>query len=251
MISRRFLTSVLALAGIGAPGWATTTYYCDDCGVSNNQTAFNNATSTLFFGSGFANLMAANGAYASGITDGNGILGLNFFGYNTSGTQAGVTVFNNAVEQTATGQNTSLQVQLPTNLVYAFAMHVSVVSSTGSPCVEAVSGVGSFNNANCNSQPSITSNADTEFVGVVSDSPLPSVFLGFPMPASGPQLKILDFELGEQAQTPETATMVLIGTGLVFMRFLRRRKQTPSGTAPERASVRGATAPAPPHPQTA
>ncbi len=228
MLSYRFLISVLVIATAAVPASATT-LYCNQSNTCNANTSalFNTATAGLFFGSGFQNLTAANGAYSPGLLDADSISGLNLFGYNSSHVQIGVTVETGVLKQTTSGNDTSLQVQLPSNTIYAFGAHITVVGSAF-PCIESISTVGSFDTQHCLGGGPLALSGSTEFIGVVDSSPLTSVFIGCFGNLSCGQLQILDFELGTQqaqAQVPEVATLVLIGSGLICLRLLRRRQR--------------------------
>ena len=130
----------------------------------------------LTFGTGLENITATNGTYALGLLDADSTTGLDFFGYNGA-TQDGVTVTGGVLGQTTSGVNTSLQAQLPTGLVYAYAGTISATSAS-SPCIEPISSVSSFGNSNCDATVVISGPSDTEFFGVISSTPLSSVFIG-------------------------------------------------------------------------
>ena len=220
MFVNRVLISVLALAAVAIPASATTTtVYCSNGCGANNEAAFNSATASLFFGSGLENFTAPNGTYSSGLVDADSTTGLDFFGYSFT-TQNGVTVTGGVLGQTASGQNTTLQAQLPAGIVYAFAGTISATTAS-SPCFETA---GIVSSGNCNNTVVITGPSDIEFFGVLSTTPLASVYLGTFNGNPG-SLRIDTFELGEQADapTPEVATLLMIGSGLIMMRFLKRR----------------------------
>jgi hypothetical protein len=217
------------------PASASPIIYCNDsdtCGA-NNETAFENAITSagLFFPSGLQNFSSDTSmAYPgmNGLSNANGITGLSFLGYINTGSgtppEKGVTVSgNNLVQSTGdTGSTTALEIQLPSSVVYALAANVTVTSSYGQPCIEPNVTAATFNNSNCNTQTSISSSTDTEFFGVIDVAPLNDVFLGYAFSAGNGPLEIESFELGEQ--TPEVATLLMIGTGLTFLGALRRRR---------------------------
>ncbi len=178
------------------------------------------------FASGFESFTASDGTYAAGLLNADSTTGLDFFGYNGS-TQDGVTVTSGVLGQTTSGSNTTLQSQLPGSLVYAFAGTISATSAS-SPCIETA---GIVSSGNCNNTLVITGSSDTEFFGVVSSSPLSSVYIGTFNGNPG-SLKIDTVELGEEpAATPEAATLLMIGSGLVVMRFLKHRVNYRSAAA--------------------
>jgi hypothetical protein len=65
------------------------------------------------------------------------------------------------------------------------------------------------------------------FFGFTSDTPITQLILGLPSSASGVDPLIDNFSYGTAtsapSQTPEACTLLLIGSGLVGMRFFRRR----------------------------
>jgi len=116
----------------------------------------------------------------------------------------------------------SIQIVLPAN-TYAFAMLVSSVSGIADPFVELVSSPSNFNTSG-NYTLSISSSSDSEFFGIISNTAISSIFVGDLLFSQSP-ITIQSFEVGGPAPTPEVSTFLLIGTGLVLMRFLRRRQQ--------------------------
>ena len=241
MDSRRILISVLGFAvGLGAvviPASASAVVYCaSGCGA-NNQTAFNNAIAAddLFFPNGLQDFSTYSSiSYSSGLTDVDTVTGLDFFGYSST-TQVGVTVNSGELEQSSgeTGNSTSLGIDFPTGVVYAFEMMITDASNAGSPCVEPNVTPSTFTSGNCNTTVNIPSSG-AEFVGVICSTPLTDVFVGS-FAGGLPALEIENFELGEQmgdADTPEVATLLLIGTGLGALGLVRRRR-TRKGAPPD------------------
>lgn len=223
MSKKSLMISMLGLVGLMGPASASTVIYCNQSAVcgSNNETAFNTVATTdgLDFGSGFESFLS-NGDYTAGLTSADSITGLDFYAYNNT-TQDGVTVTGNVLQQNVYGGNTSIETVLPTGLIYAYAFNISVASGSAFPCIELISGPPVTGGA-CNNQLNISSSSDTEFVGVISTTPLTDVFVGTYSGSPG-DLQIKDFELG-QAQTPEVSTLLLIGTGLITLRLVHRRR---------------------------
>ena len=62
------------------------------------------------------------------------------------------------------------------------------------------------------------------FFGATSATPIQSVTFMVPAGTFGIQLAMDNFEIGTQAETPEVATLLAIGTGLIAMRWIRRRR---------------------------
>ena len=169
--------SILGLACLIGPAWGSTVVYCNEsvCGA-NTETAFNTATSALSFGSGFEDFLT-NGSYAAGLSNADGITGLDYLSYNSSSTQEGVTVTSNVLDENASGVPNSIEIELPSN-VYAFGATFSTQSGGAAPCIELVSSPSQFTSNNCNYQLGISSPSDVEFFGVVSSTPLTDIFIG-------------------------------------------------------------------------
>ncbi|HML18917.1 MAG TPA: PEP-CTERM sorting domain-containing protein [Bryobacteraceae bacterium] len=239
MIRKNLAISILGLAMGLAPAWGSTVVYCNQsaaCGT-NTEAAFETATASLTFES----VDLTNGTYAEpGYSNADGITGLDLLGFNNTTTPYSVTVAGGVLEQSISGSNTSIEIELPSN-VYALEIMVSVTEGLANPCVELVTSASSFNGTNCNNQLNISSSSDVEFVGVVSTSPIADVFIG--SIGAGQPLAISGIELGTESPTPEAGTLLLIGTGLVGMRFMNRRQRRRSLNSEEAnsgAAERGA-----------
>jgi hypothetical protein len=205
MTFKRLLTSILALAVFALPASASTTIYTD-------ATAFANATASLFFPDPLTSftasgLMPGNLEYADQNT------ATDFFGFQSNGTTPDTLSVNGTKLQTVTAVGDVIGIVMPAN-TYAFAGYISVLTGFGIECIEPTS---TFNtSSNCNT----TINAFTSpvFIGVFSTTPLTTLWIG---PQTGSStLQIDNFEIGEE--TPEVATFLMIGSGLIFVRFLRR-----------------------------
>lgn len=234
---QRFLISILGLVVVGIPASASTIVYCNSGCGANNETAFNNAIAaeSLFFPTGLENFSTdTSGTDTAGLINADATTGLDFYGFEntgSSGIQKGVTVSGSILEQNPfyLGQNTALEVQFP-SAILAFAANVSVdpSASSGNPCIEVGVTAPTFNTSNCNNQVSISSSSDTEFIGVISDTQLSNVFLGYAANSGGQsgQLEIQSFELGidPPPDVPEVASLIMIGTGLTFLGAMRRRR---------------------------
>jgi hypothetical protein len=227
----KLLIPVLVLAAACVPVSATTVIYCNisgDCGPSNNLTAFNNATTSLFFPNAPI-LFTSSGLSADTTTYTDTVSTTEFLEDNSSGTAIDSEGFFSPV---VTGLKTFtpgdvIQVMLPAN-VYAFEVNVQVSSSNGGGvCVETTS---SYTHSCSGDEVFLSSSSDTEPIGVVSSSPLTTVWLAAP---SSSNLQLDNFEIGEQApdpppaDTPEVATMFMIGTGLISLGVMRRRVAVP------------------------
>ncbi len=222
MTFHRFLTSVLALAAAVVPVSASTVYCASACGV-NDPTAFINATSALFFPnaaitfapSGITNPSVDDSTYfdsASGVT---------FLSYNSSGTALDISSLS-VVGTTLKAYNAGnlIDIILPAG-VLAFSAHITQPSGSSSFCME--SQVSAFTPNTCDNLLPVPATG-SEFIAVVSSIPISNIWIG---PNTGsPALQFNDFEIGQAgaiSDTPEIATFLMIGIGLISLRFLPRK----------------------------
>lgn len=224
MRTRDVLISIMTLAGLAAPARADTAYCNSGCSNSNSgmtYTAFDTVAAT--FGNAmsspitFVGSLDGNSAYTDATTTAF------LAGYNNN-VQNSLQIISAHLAQTVNGSNTGIQITLPAN-TYAFAMMVSTVSGFGSPYVEL--GDRNLNAANYNLV--VPSDGTPQFFGIISSTPLSTLFLGNIGGLDG-KVEIQSFEVGGPAQTPEVSTLLLIGSGLVLMRFLGRRQRRPRTT---------------------
>lgn len=222
MFTRDVLISIMALAGLSAPARATITYCNSGCSNSNSGVTY---TTFGTAAGGLGDAMSSPITFISGGLSGSPAIyldsgtGTTFAGYSNATTQNDLTVTGTALAQTINGANSGIQVTLPAN-TYAFAMFLSTVSGFGSPYVELNDRIVS----NSNYSLVVPNSSASVFFGIVSSTPLTSLFLGNLGGTDG-KVEIQSFEVGGPAPTPEVSTFLLIGTGLVLMRFLRRRQQ--------------------------
>jgi hypothetical protein len=220
MLTRDILISLLALAGLAVPAHATVSYCNSGCSNSNSGMTFSTFDAVA---ATFGNANSSPITFVSGGLNGSGI-------YTDSGTLTGFTGYNNNVQdalqiistslgQSVNGANTGIQINLPAN-TYAFAMMISTVSGFGSPWVE----IGDRTLTNSNFSIVVPADGTPQFFGIISSTPLNSLFLGNLGNFDG-KVDIKSFEVGGPAPTPEISTFLLIGSGLIMMRFLRRRQQ--------------------------
>ena len=71
---------------------------------------------------------------------------------------------------------------------------------------------------------SIPNASSPQFFGILSDTPIASIFVGNLGNLDG-KVQINSFELGQASPTPEGSSMVLIGGGLIAIASLRRRRR--------------------------
>jgi hypothetical protein len=223
MTTRSMQLLVLALIGLALaiPATATITYCSSGCSNSNSgldYAAFETAASAYSFSSSPANFVSGNLDGGGVYTDPSGAV---FFGFaNTTATA--LSVNGTSLAEPSGFAGTSIQITLPAN-TYAFAMRVSA-ASFASPYVELINSAADFNGGNADFNLVITSSSDSQFFGIISSTPITSLFIGN-LTSSG-ALRINDFALGTTgatSETPEMSTMGLIGSGLLGLGFLRRR----------------------------
>jgi hypothetical protein len=215
----RILISVLALATVGPRAWATsTTVYCTASCGANDQTAFNNATSSVFFqGITFtgANLSG------SGYSDPSGVTIADWQGSNTNLSVSS----SNLVDTNGWGFAAALP-----NVVYDFWFTFS--GGNGSTITL------SFNAPDGYHSQSVTVSG-TMFFGVTSSAPITNVNLQDDNGHRTTTLTAFDIN-GSAAPTPEAATLLLIGTGLILMRFFKKRDKARAKLQPKSPETRPA-----------
>jgi len=200
---KRFLVAILALAALGLPARADIVEYCSGagCGV-NVQSAFDNAVTVA--GYAYEGLETFNvsadlaGSYYTDVT--SGIIFESFFNGGPSGTLTNT----GGVLSTPNGDY-SIVITIPaTVLAINLAINVTI-GLCANDCVEGeTSGfLGFINTGAPNSSWKVTI------------SPL----------GNGGYTEISSFNAAtgaSQAQTPEVGTLILIGAGLISMRWMKR-----------------------------
>lgn len=218
MTTRLFAILILALAAWVTPASAAIQYsYCSS-GCSDNtgtgtyavwQSAPGSAGLSFFM----SPLTFAPGGLGSGVfTDTSGTV---FTGYNGASTNA-LTVTGTSLAQTVSGTGTGIDISLPAD-TYAIAFSITTVLGFGSPMVELNDRI--LNNANY--QILIPNSSSPQFFGILSNVPLTSLFVG--NQGAGGAVQFNSFELGQASPTPEGSSLLLMGSGLLLLGFLRRR----------------------------
>jgi hypothetical protein len=228
--SGRWPLAALVLAFSTMPCTASIQYsYCTSGCTNNNAgmtySAFQSAATA------FANSFSSTVTFVSANLNGSGIYndpitGTVFTGYNASQVQEPLMIGAAAsLAQTGTlGQNRSIGISLPSD-TYAVAMYLSVASGFASPFI--TTSLSDLNTTNANYSVTISNSSDSQFFGLISDTPLSSLFIGDLYAFQGP-VRILSFEIGQQvATTPEPSTFILVGAGLLMVRVLRRDRRSP------------------------
>jgi hypothetical protein len=209
---KRFLVPVLALAAFGLPAMADVVTYCDGGGCSSNTTAaFNslvtldaltyaNATDLTFTGS-----LTGTTQYTDGLTS---MVFADSDGFNITG--------SSSLE--AKGGSDTITVTVPSQ--YS-VVQLSLVASTSGfwfTCLDA----------GCNTTTNLTTTP--QFVDYVDTTPGTPWTITFSS-GSANKLIIAAFDPagvasqgggGGGSSTPEVGTLLLIGTGLIAMRWMKR-----------------------------
>jgi hypothetical protein len=207
MIGRKSLIFILGFAGMVVPGRATLTFY-------TSNAAFDSAVTGLSSPYGLETFVATY----SGTDYTDASSGAEFEGFGNAGGSDPIDVSvpaSTTVLQLSSGGEFLEITNIPAN-TYALQVSITTVSSFGFFCGQA--NVSSFSASNCeNGSPSGT--GQVEFMGVVSDTPITSFWIG-PTSADG-ALQVDSFEL---YSTPEASTLTLMGVGLILLAMLRRRR---------------------------
>lgn len=210
MLARRLFVSILGLAALAVPASASMTLY-------TSATDFNNATTELFFPDPLTSF-DPGALTVTGLEYDDAGTGTDFFGFTLAGDPAPMTVVNNNLRPTGSGR---IKIALP-NDVYAFAATVTVPNGFGVFCIDIHSTFGT-----CDYTFVVTSSSDHEFIGIVSSVPMQTIWLG--SNGGSYTLSLENFEVGEVEATPEVATVLLIGSGLIFLPWLRRWQRRRQG----------------------
>jgi hypothetical protein len=230
MFTRDVLISIVALAGLAVPAHASITYtYCNSGCIDNTGTKSYTDWRSAPGATGLAfssPITFVSGGLNSGVYTDAGT-GTVITGYNGSNVDTAVAVLGTALAQGNNGSNTGFEIKLPAN-TYAFS---AIIGACGSVAcnnpIFALYAVGQGNHTSFGTNYGITvpTGGPAQFFGIVSDTPLDYLFIS--SAGSFPKIGIDSFEIG---QTPEVSTFLLIGSGLVLMRFLRRRQRRPRTT---------------------
>jgi hypothetical protein len=203
MFNKRFLVPVLALVAFGLPAGATVATYCAGSGCgSENASAFATDLNTDGYTLGsiitFSN---TNGILAGpDYTDNaSGVLFADFLGQSLA--------FNGTALTTPVVFSGSNYIQM------TIPMTVSAVSfditSQGGICLDAFCPAGQT----------------TGFIGFINSNPTGTWNVEIGAFADGHALVINDFAFAPSSQgsdTPEIGTLLLIGSGLIAMRWMKR-----------------------------
>ena len=192
------------------PVKATTTYFA---GGASAEAGFTGALGTLSLLNPTLTFSAGDLA-PGGLFNANGT-GINFSGFDDYAFNTPTDLSVNSGKLTSTQAAEVVTISFPSAPgIYAFGIHVTVVSGTGLWCVELTHGTCNYPLTNASN-----SAANIQFFGFVSDTPVTAPLFIRPA-AFSPTLVIPDFQA---YSVPEPHTMSLIGLGLVILSFVRRK----------------------------
>ena len=165
---------ILALAMFSMPARATIQYsYCSSgCASTGGSFAsWQTATGSAGLTFSMSPLTFAPGGLSGGIfTDTTGAV---FTGYSNATTANSLTLNGTALAQTANGANSGIEVALPAN-TYAVAFMLVTVSGFGSQQI-VLNGRDVFST---NYSISVPNASSPQFFGILSDTPIASIFVG-------------------------------------------------------------------------
>ncbi len=196
------------------PARASLTYYNGSSGSTLYTNAISAASLTPSALETFVvgGLNGAHSAYLDSAT------AIDFFSLKSDGVTADTFfIFGTNLEQNHA--NNIFQITLPAS-VYAFETTLTFTAATfANVCFQA--GGSSFNSG-CSGNQNVTwvSAGTNEFLGIVSDTPFNTVWIG-PI-AGNPTLEVVSFSDATGAANPEVRSMAMLGTGLLLLGFLRR-----------------------------
>jgi hypothetical protein len=219
LYQKRLTLTLLALAALAAPASATIPYSycssgCNSSGGDYSSWQTSNGSNGLMFSGGpitFSPAGLSSGVY----TDSTGAV---FSAYNGATIDTLASVSGGAFIQGVNGTGTGIEIDLPAN-TYAVSMFISSLTGGAYPYI----GIGTHGSYNQTWGMTIPNGGPAQFFGIVSDTPISSLFIS--SAAFSGKLEINGFELGEASPTPETSSLLLIGSGLMVLGIVRRRSR--------------------------
>jgi hypothetical protein len=183
------------------PVEATTSYYQGAAG----ETAFNSAVGGLVLLNPSLTFSASDLA-SGGLYNASGT-GIDFLGFDDLAAPLDFTVNSGKLTGTSAERTT---IRFPAAGVYAFGIHITVVSGTGFWCIE-------LSHGSCDYQVTNTSSSNVQFFGFVSTTLVTAPLYIRPQSGS-PSMVLTNFEA---YSVPEGRTMLLVGLGLITLRLAR------------------------------
>ena len=213
-MSKRFLISVMVFAGVSLPAGAAVLTYCAGSGcAAENQSAFNTDLATDSYTLGGLITFSAGNLTGSTYTDpGTDVLFTDFLGQNFNIGSPGVS---------PTGLSTPVTGGSPNYIVITIPATIAAIEFTvdvpGGLCLDAACPAGQTSG----------------FVGFLNNAPGSQWTVEMGPVSVNQYVSITNFSVadasggpgGGDSDTPEVATMILIGSGLIAMRLMRRVPQ--------------------------
>jgi hypothetical protein len=210
----RLTIFILGLTAAVVPARASVSYQSSQTTFTTQATVTDNLTVsslTTFTGvlSQFGSV--ANDEYIDPTT------GVEFIAFNNSGTaNKAFSSVSGGILSTAADQGDDIEIILPAG-VYGFAFNFTTTFPSGdNVCVDVtVNG--------CSGGPYFSPESGTAFAGALSDgAALTTIWIH---PTTEQDTDLQSFEIATQgdAEAPEVATMLMLGSGLIFIALLRRR----------------------------
>ncbi len=206
MIRKRFLVPVLALVGFGVPAGASVATYCSGsgCSTENNAQFVSDLSTDGYTLQALTNFSTSNGSLAGAdYTDSaSGVLFADYLGQSLSFSGTAL-----STPDVFSGVN-YIEITLPSTVA---AISIAVTSQ-GGVCLDAF----------------CPANETSGFVGFINSNPLAAWTVEIGVYLDGNNLEINNFSVADVSaptgnpDTPEVGTMLMIGAGLIGMRWMKR-----------------------------
>jgi hypothetical protein len=201
MMSKRFLVPVLALVGFGLPAGAAVVTYCAGTGCGAfDETAFNNDLTADTYTLGALTTFSLRSLSGATYTDSSGVLFADYLGnpFALSGSEL--------MTPTTSATPNYIVITIPSTIA-AIQFNIDV---PGGVCLDAF----------------CPANELAGFVGFINPNPLAQWSVEFGPTSTGGYVGINSFNVAMAGpgnpDTPEVGTLLLIGSGLIAMRWMRR-----------------------------
>ena len=211
MIIRLILVAALALTSAG-------TAFASEIQLYNNRTTWNTDRTGANADLTFTNMTfeTFSGSYSDAVGLLDAATNVRFVGFQSDNVSYDLTVsvggFNGTHVLTQFLGGGIITVTLPNN-VRAFGVDLSSAGSFGLTVA--------YNASSAFSHLATAGSGSSGFFGVRTDAPISNLIFSTGVFSKG---SVDNFEIGAQAETPEVATLLAIGTGLIAMRWMRRRR---------------------------
>jgi hypothetical protein len=203
---KRFLVPVLALAALGLPARASIVPYCDNgCGL-NTTAVFNSLVTSTPYTYAYVMDQTFTGSLTSSTDyiDGTGVEFMDTASSNTFS-------ITGAFALQTSGTNGTILITIPEQFI---AVQLSLSSGAGTSNFTCI-------DANCDGTQLSTAPIFVDYTNTT-----PGAAWTIQISAVSPESIVVDgfnpATAGSQAQTPEVGTLLLIGSGLIGMRWMKR-----------------------------